>query len=346
MTGDRHGVTPPVAVEVRRGGRVESRHRLSVAVLRPDGRIVLAAGELDEPIYPRSAIKPFQALPLVESGAADRFHLSSRELALACASHSGEEGHVEAVRAWLLRLGLDETALACGPRPPLSAEVARRLIARGEEPSPLHDNCSGKHAGMLTLARHLGVPETDYVHPHHPVQRRIRDVLSELTGHAVVDPPGIDGCTAPNWPIPLRALARAAARFATGADLPPARMRAAARLIAACRAEPWYLAGTGRAGTRIVAVLADGLVKSGAEGVYLGFFPKAGLGLALKVEDGAGRASEVALVALLDSLQLFTPEARRALADLAQPQVLDSRGRRVGEIVPAADFPPIVGRKG
>lgn len=330
---------PPVAVEVRRGGRVESRHRVSLVVARPDGSTVVAVGDSDRPVYPRSAIKPFQALPLVESGAAAAFGLGPRELALACASHSGEEDHIVVVSAWLRRLGLDTSDLACGPQRPLSAEAARRLDARGEEPTRLHNNCSGKHAGMLTLARHLGVPTAGYERPDHPVQQRIRAVLAELTDGAVEDPPGVDGCAAPNWPAPLPAWAVAAARFATGSGLPPQRAAAAAELIAACRAEPWFVAGTGRACTRLIRALADGMVKAGAEGVYFGFFPKAQLGLALKVEDGAARASEVALAVTLDSLGLLDEGAKRQLADLFEQPIANTRGERVGEIVRAAGFP-------
>lgn len=333
---------PPVAVEVRRGGRVESRHRVSLVVARPDGSHVLAAGRIDEPVYPRSAIKPLQALPLVETGAADAFGLSNRELALACGSHSGEAGHVATVAAWLERLGLDETDLACGPHPPLSPEAARQLSARGGQPTPLHNNCSGKHAGMLTLALHLGVPTAGYERPEHPVQQRIRALLVELTDPSIEDPPASDGCTVPTWPAPLTAWATAAARFASGEGLTPRRAQAALRLIAACRAEPWYVAGTGRACSRLIAALADGIVKTGAEGVFLGFFPQARLGLALKVEDGATRASEVALVAVLRTLGLLDAAALRDLEDLIERPVLDTRGRRVGEIMPAPGFPPPV----
>lgn len=334
---------PPVAVEVRRGGRVESRHRVSLIVARPDGSTVLAVGDSDRPVYPRSAIKPFQALPLVESGAAAAFGLGPRELALACASHSGEEEHVAAVAAWLRRLGLAAHDLACGPHPPLSAEAARRLWARGEEPSRLHNNCSGKHAGMLTLARHLGVPTAGYERPDHPVQQRIRTVLGELTDGRVEEPPGVDGCAAPNWPASLHVWAVAAARFASGAGLPPQYAAAAAELISACRAQPWFVAGTGRACTRLIAALADGMVKAGAEGVYLGFFPQARLGLALKVEDGAARASEVALAVTLETLGLLDGLAKRQLADLFEQPIWNTRGARVGEIVPVAGFPAAEG---
>lgn len=331
---------PPVGVEVRRGGRIESRHRISLAVARPDGSALLEVGPTAEPVYPRSAVKPFQALPLVASGAADRFGLGPRELALACASHSGEEAHVAAVAAWLRRLGLGADDLACGPHPPLSVEASRRLFARGEEPTRLHNNCSGKHTAMLTVAVHLGLSVHGYERPDHPVQRRIREVLGRLAESAVLDPPGTDGCGVPSWPAPLRAWAVAAARFATGEGLAAGEAEAARKLIAACRAEPYFVAGTGRACTRVIAALADGMVKTGAEGVFLGFFPRAGLGLALKAEDGGTRASETALLAALGALGLLGARAEHDLADLLERPVTNTRGERVGEIVPAPGFPP------
>lgn len=334
---------PEAVVEVRRGGRVESRHLVRFAVCDVHGRERMAAGPIDEPVYPRSAIKPLQALPLVASGAADRFAVGPVELALACASHSGEPAHVEAVGRWLARLDLDESALACGPHPPLSAEAASALLRAGEAPTRLHNNCSGKHAGMLTLCHHLGWPIEGYHLPHHPLQQRVGDTLAALTTTPLAVPPAIDGCGVPNWAVPLRALASAAARFAAGEGVPESWREAATRLVGACRAYPFYLAGTGRACTRIVERLADGIVKTGAEGVYLGYFPKAGLGLALKVADGATRAAEIALLAILDRLGMLDPAARTALADLIERPVTNTRGERVGEIVAGAGLRPAAG---
>ncbi len=339
MWGEAVAPVPPVAVELRRGGRVESRHRASLAVVRA-GRLVLAVGDVATPVYPRSAIKPLQALPFVAGGAAAAFGLGEEELALACASHAGEPCHTERLARWLDRLGLDVRALACGTHPPLAVEVARALERQGLAPTPLHHNCSGKHLAMLTDARHRGEPIAGYHQPDHPVQRRIEDLLERLTGGAVTRPPALDGCSVPTWAIPLAALAEAAWRFGAGVGLAPHERAAAARLLAAGRRHPVLLSGHGRPDARINAALADGLVKIGAEGVYLGVFPGAELGLALKVEDGGcGRAAPVALLAVLDQLGLLPAEARPKLADLATVPLSNHAGRRVGELRAAAGWP-------
>ncbi len=329
----------PVAVEVLRGERPESWHRVRLCVTDADGGVRLSVGPVDEPVFPRSAVKPFQALPLVASGAADAFALGEAEIALACASHSGEPEHVERVRGWLARIGAGPAELACGAHPPLDPEVAAALLKSGQDPTPLHNNCSGKHAGMLTLARHLGVPSDGYLHPHHPVQRAIFDILRELTGEPLQQPPGIDGCGVPTWPISLRSLARAAARFATGAGITAATAEAARRILRACRKHPHLVAGSGRPCTRIIPRLAEGMVKAGAEGVYLAILPEIGCGLALKVEDGGGRAAPVALLAALDALGLIGGAAGEALADLRSPIVRNHAGIEVGRIRPRAGWP-------
>lgn len=328
----------PVAVEVWRGERVESRHRATLALVDRSGRVVAAVGEPDQPVFPRSAIKPLQALPLVESGAADAAGLGQRELALACASHGGEPVHVGLVEAWLGRLGVGEDALACGPHPPLHGPSAEALWAAGERPGRRHNNCSGKHAGMLTLARHLGAPEAGYERPDHPVQRAIRAALDELTDGAPLDPPAIDGCGVPTWALPLRALALGFARLATPDGLAPARAAAARRLTLAMIREPLLVAGSGRLCTALLE-LGGGLVaKTGAEGVYAAALPGSGLGLAIKVEDGATRAAEVALLAVLFELGWLPPSACRDLARFARPILRNHAGAEVGRIQPAPSW--------
>ncbi len=327
-----------IAVEVWRGGRVESRHRASLALVDRSGRLVRAIGEPDPPVYPRSAIKPLQAIPLVESGAADAFGASEEELALACASHGGEPFHVRAVARWLARLGLDETALACGPQVPSHDPSARALFASGGSPGRIHNNCSGKHAGMLTLARHLGVPEAGYERPDHPVQRAIRAVLDELTDGAPLDPPAVDGCGVPTWAMPLRALALAFARLATPEDLPPHRAAACRRITAAMHRAPLMVAGTGRLCSTLLATAPDLVVKTGAEGVFAAARAGTGLGLALKVEDGAGRAAQVALLAALEHLRWLDDPARVALAGFARPVLPNWAGSEVGVILPAPSW--------
>jgi L-asparaginase II len=307
----------PVLVEVLRGERVESRHRGAVAVEGPDGRLAFALGEVHRPIFPRSAIKAIQCLPLIETGAADRFGFGPAEIALACASHSGTERHVAVAAGMLAKAGLDVTSLACGAHEPLSLDAARQLILNRQQPTPLHNNCSGKHAGMLATAVHMGEPLDDYWRPEHPVQARIAAVLEDLTGAPITGyRVGIDGCSAPNWAIPLANLARAFARLATGEGLAEARAEAARRVLQACWAEPELVAGQGRLDTVLMARF-PGLVflKTGAEGVYCGAVPARKLGCAVKIDDGAKRASEMVVKALIAHL---VPEAR----DLCTEEVL------------------------
>lgn len=283
---------PPLTVELHRGPEVESRHVVHAVVVDPTGEVVVAWGDPERPTHPRSAVKSVQALPLVETGAADAFAVTPAELALACASHTGEPGHVAAVEAWLARIGCTHADLECG------VQEGRGATAAG-------NNCSGKHAGFLTVARHLGVPTAGYVRPDHPVQRLVRDACAELTG-ATIDPAraGTDGCGIPVHPVPLRSIALAGARLAApGGTVPATRRAALERLAAATVAHPWEVEGTGRLTTELLAAgRGDVLVKPGAEGVALCGLPTAGLGIAVKAEDGAGRAASTALGHVLAAL--------------------------------------------
>ncbi len=308
----------PILVEMLRGERVESWHRGSVAIAGSDGRLAFAMGEVHRPVYPRSAIKAIQCLPLIETGAADRFGFGAAEIALACASHSGTERHVNVAARMLAKAELDATALGCGAHEPLSAAAARDLIERRQSPTPLHNNCSGKHAGMLATAVHMREPVADYWHPDHPVQERIAGALEDLTGIRLgSDRLGIDGCSAPNWAIPLANLARAFARLATGEGLSPERRAAAQRVFQSCWAEPELVAGPQRLDTELMTRLPGALfLKTGAEGVYCGAVPAHGLGFALKIDDGAKRASELAVKALVRRL---APQAGELSVDQTLP---------------------------
>jgi L-asparaginase II len=284
----------PILVEFTRGELVESRHRGAIAIADASGRLAWSCGDVERPIYPRSAVKMLQALTLVESGAADAYALSDEELALACASHSGEPFHVAAVRGWLARIGLDETALACGaPAGPDGRPLTRA-----------HHNCSGKHAGFLTDALQLGANPAGYQRPDHPVQRRVLAAIAEMAG---VDrdrmPVAVDGCTAPAVALPLGALATAVARIADPTHLARGRAAAARRLDAAVKVKPLYVAGTGRACTALIQAAGGAAsVKTGAEGVFVAVLSGLGLGVALKIDDGGTRASETAIAALLAAL--------------------------------------------
>jgi L-asparaginase II len=287
----------PVLVEVLRGAVVESRHRGAVSVVDGDGKPVLTIGDVERPMFPRSAIKAMQAMPLVESGAADDLMFGNKELALACASHNGEEGHVETARTMLARAGITEDAFECGAHWPFDQPILIDFVEHGHKPLAVHNNCSGKHAGFLCFACHEGIDTNGYVALGHKVQDAVRDAMESITGAAhSVDMCGTDGCSIPTYAIPLDKMAHGFAKMATGNGLGPERAKAARRLIEACMAEPWHTAGTGRACTQIMQA-APGRVfaKVGAEGVYAAAIPELGLGIALKCDDGSERGA-VAMV--------------------------------------------------
>lgn len=325
-----NALSNPILVELTRGGAVESVHRGSVAVCDAKGRVQFALGDIDASVFPRSAFKMMQALPLVETGAADRYGVSDEELALACASHSGEAMHVTRVRAWLKRLGLSESDLACGPHPPVNEDAAKALVRSGEAPTRAHNNCSGKHTGFLTLALHLGASTQGYEALDHIVQQRVRAAVAEICGVAEADlRAGIDGCAAPNYAMPLKALATGMARIADPASLPEARAAAARRLNAVVKAHPALVAGTGRACSVLIPVLRHAAtVKTGAEGVFTAVVPGLKLGVALKIDDGATRASETAIASVLVRLGVLDAAAARPFT---HAPILNTRGQEAGE---------------
>jgi L-asparaginase II len=303
-------MSDPVLVEITRGGVVESFHHGAVAVIDADGGTVLALGDIDRPVFPRSAVKAFQALPLIESGAADRFQLTEAELALACSSHSGEPRHVGGAASMLGKAGLDLHCLECGAHWPMGDAATRALAGEGMKPTPLHNNCSGKHAGFLCVAVQERIDPKGYIAPDHPLMREITGALGYMTGYDLANTArGVDGCSIPTYAIPLRHLARGFAQFASGQGLGPERAKAAARLRRAVAAEPFMVAGSERFDTVVMEALRErAFIKTGAEGVYCGALPELGLGIALKIEDGAGRAAETAMAALLVRFLKLTAE--------------------------------------
>jgi L-asparaginase II len=319
----------PVLVEVTRGPLVESIHRGAVAVADARGRLRLSVGDVERPVFPRSALKPIQAVPLIESGAADAFGLSDEELALACASHSGEPQHTQRIAAWQERIACSVADLACGPHRPMHEPTAIAMIRDGEKWTPLHNNCSGKHTGFMTLARGMGAAVAGYQDLEHPVQRAVEETLKEMAGLAGLLPHGIDGCTVPNFALPLAALARAMAAFADPATLSPDRAKVCARILRAMTANPDLVAGTGRPCTLLMRQAPGIAVKTGAEGVYVAILPEMGLGLALKIDDGGGRASETVLASVLIALGALADEG--AANALAHAPVLNTRNVKVGE---------------
>ena len=327
----------PIEIVVTRGQWVESRHAVACAVVDAGGKTLAAWGDVTTPVYPRSSAKPIQALPLVESGAADAFGLSQAELALACASHSGEPIHVEKVGAWLQRIGLAVDDLECGGHWPYHEASMQAMVSRGERPTALHNNCSGKHAGMLSTARHLGEPTRFYTRLDHPVQERVIRAISEMSGCDLGKfPTAVDGCSIPTVAIPLAALALALARFGAPAGLAPARGAACRRLAQAITADPLMISGHQRFDSTLIQASGGGVLsKGGAEGVQVMVLPERGLGIALKAADGAPRAREVAAAAVLVWLDAMDEATWTALQDFAEQPLFSRRGMPVGRVVPA-----------
>ena len=327
----------PVVVEVTRGPVVESRHEGIAAVVKTDGTVVAAWGDIDHPILPRSANKPIQAMAFVESGAVERFGLGNEHISLACASHLGEKRHVETVRAWLKKVGLGEDDLECGTHAPRLQGTIEELVREGKTPTAAFNNCSGKHSGMLTTAVQHGEPTKGYIKYDHPVQRRLREVMTDLCGADANDfAHGTDGCGIPTLATPLRRLAQAMASMADPSRLSNKHAEAATRIRTAMNAEPFMMAGTGSFGTRINTALPGvAQVKGGAEGVFCGMLPTLGVGIALKMWDGASRASEIAMATLLAHLGVL-PESQRD--EVVHPPVRNVVGLLVGEMRPAKSW--------
>jgi L-asparaginase II len=322
--------TNPVLVQALRGGIVESMHRGAIAIVDADGALHTTLGDIERPVFPRSAVKVLQALPLVASGAAERFGLVDEELALACASHGGEPRHAETAARMLAKAGVDAAALECGAHWPYHEASTRALAAQGCAPSALHNNCSGKHAGFVCvgclMAADRGQDARDflrgYVTPEHPVMREVTSALETSTGFGLAGTArGVDGCSIPTYAVPLRHLAHAFARVATGVGLSPGHARAARRLREAVAAAPHMVAGTGRFDSRVMQALGEQVFcKVGAEGVHCAAFPELGLGVAIKMDDGnTARAVEVVMAAVILALlplQASTAQLLRELSDL------------------------------
>jgi L-asparaginase II len=334
----------PVLVELRRGGAVESAHRGALAVVDADGALRCALGDIDRPIFPRSAVKALQALPLVASGAAERYGLVDEELALACASHNGEPEHVRVAASMLAKAGLDEAVLECGTHWPLLDTAQRALAARGESPCALHNNCSGKHAGFVCLGGMLTVGEprrwlTDYVRHEHALMREVTHALVCVTGQDLERAPrGIDGCSIPTYGIALGALARGFARFGSGIGLAPELGAAARRLRAAVAHAPFMVAGSGRFDTRVMQLLGPrAFVKVGAEGVYCAALPELGFGVALKIDDGnTARAAEVVMAAVIEALLTLSDDVARTLRSMSEVRQRNWRALETGSLAASA----------
>jgi L-asparaginase II len=333
----------PVLVNALRGGIVESMHRGAIAIVDADGSLHTATGDIERPVFPRSAVKVLQALPLVASGAAERFGLVDEELALACASHGGEPRHADTAAGMLAKAGVDAQALECGTHWPYHDDSIKALAAAGASPSALHNNCSGKHAGFVCVGCLMAADRgadvrgflRGYVQPDHPVMREVTASLESTTGYRLADAArGVDGCSIPTYAVPLRHLAHAFAKVATGVRLSAGQAAAARRLRSAVAAAPFMVAGSGRFDTRVMQALGERVFcKVGAEGVHCAALPELGLGVAIKMDDGNNaRAVEVVMAAVIRRLLPLEGEAAALLQLLADVGLRNWNGIEVGRL--------------
>lgn len=324
-------------VEVKRGSYVESEHTGHIAVANAEGEVIYRVGDPERLTFARSALKPLQSIPLLQSGAAERFLMSNKELAICCGSHNGEPAHVQTVSLLLGRLGLEEHHLQCGAHAPYHADAHERLLAIGRKPSPLHNNCSGKHAGMLALAIHLQSDIATYHEGGHPVQQRVLGTLCEFAGLNAEDvAASTDGCGIPAFGIPLRKLAQIYAMLANPDSIPSRSLRNAAQRVGAAMMEyPEMVGGTGVLCTDLMQGPKGRMIaKGGAEGVYcIGVVDK-GLGIAIKIDDGNARAAYPAALETLSQLGILNDEEFGALVGYRFPDVLNRRSEKVGRIEP------------
>ncbi|MCL6459908.1 MAG: asparaginase [Gorillibacterium sp.] len=324
------------AVKIYRGKLAESTHLIHIAVTDTAGTLLYSVGNPERITFARSSAKPLQAIAVVESGAIDHFGFTAAELALLCSSHNGETYHVELVAKMLAKLKLTDEDLQCGAHDPYYPPAAEALKAAGVSAGPLHNNCSGKHAGMLALALMLGAKTEGYPSPHHPVQEHMLAIISTMSNIPIADIVlGTDGCGVPVFGLPLHALAYAYARLGRPEGLATEHATACGRIVDAIRKHPIALAGTDRFDTRLVEVTQGRLIgKLGAEGVFAVTAPTEGLGLAIKIEDGTARALYPAVTEALHQLNLLSAEEFTALAQFHHPYLTNWQGTRVGQIIP------------
>lgn len=322
--------TVPVKVNRRRGDVVESSHEVDICVADRTGALLHCWGDPDRPVIARSAIKSLQALPLITTGAAARFGVTDDELALACASHSAEPEHVRQVTAWLDRLGLDSSHLECGPDVPLGAAAVRTFWADGQSPNQIANCCSGKHAGFLTVAMHLGEPTAGYIQPDHVVQQQVAEAVRVMTS-VDSDPCGVDGCGIPVHALPLQSLAMGMARLVDPVDVPEPWRSAAQRMASALTERAFLVSGLDRFEVKLQDAANEPVIsKTGAEGVFMGALPDRGLGFALKARDGARAASEAALSALMVALEVVE-------SPVVEPLVHNKAGTVSGSVLAELD---------
>lgn len=324
-----------LSVQVTRGGIVESEHSIKAVIVSSTGEVVESWGDVDSLVYPRSAIKAMQALAFIEMGGAKQFAFDDEEIAICCASHSGEPKHVATVQSMLDKLALSETDFECGCHWPMRAETSYQLAGEGKTPTQLHNNCSGKHAGMLGLAKLLGSSPSGYIEVDHPVQQKIASTMAQMCEYDYSTAPwSPDGCSAPTWAMPLTNLALGFAKFSNPEALTSSRQLACKTLYDAVVKHPFMVAGTERYCTNMMTILQQRVfLKVGAEGVYIAAIPELKLSIALKCEDGAVRAAEAVMTALLDHVGITSFVADEAMQAYRTVTLQNWEKRTTGTIV-------------
>lgn len=324
-------------VVVKRGNQIESRHFGSIAVVDHQGKRLYSVGDVERMTLTRSVLKPVQAIPVIQSGAADRFLFTDKEISICCASHNGEQQHTKVVESMLFRIGLAEENLQCGVHSPYSQSSYAELLKHGGEPTAIHNNCSGKHTGMLALALQLESDINTYHHLEHPVQRKIGEALVELSGLKAEElATAIDGCGVPTFGMPLSTLAFVYAQLANPENLKSNSLRTTVkRIVSSMIQYPEMVSGTDEFCTEAMRILKGKVVaKGGAEGVYCMGLPEKGIGIAIKVDDGAFRAAYPAAVEVLKQLGVASPAEEEALKAFHCPKLANRRGEIVGSIEP------------
>lgn len=323
----------PIVVEVLRGPVVESIHQVMAVVVNEAGHQLQAWGNPQFLTTPRSSIKMLQALPLLESGAADKYQLDDEIIAMACSSHRGEKEHLAVLHRWFEKIGVSESKLICGPHLPFDEKSAHEMLRRGQQPTAVCNNCAGKHIALITTCLHLGEDPTGYEKYEHNAQKRLRKILSEVmrVDHSKVAT-GIDGCGLPTYAVPLQALATGMATFI---DSKQSVLRKAAleRIARAVRAYPHLIAGTDNFTTDVIEKTQGRvLLKSGAEGVFAGVIPEKKVAFALKAADGSARSAQMAAVYMLAFSGVLSTADSHALAKYIQPVITNFKGEPVGQI--------------
>ena len=323
-------------VNVLRNNYVESCHFGSAIVIGPDNKTVFEWGDVDQKIFPRSAMKIIQALPLLESGAAESYKLGPKQIALACSSHQGSEVHTSLIKEWLKNIGLTEKYLRCGVQPPSDKLDRHELRERGEKPTELNNNCSGKHTGFLTYSKYHKL-SFEYDHVNHPIQKGIKMVLSELSNENI-ERYGVDGCSVPNFMCSLRGLGSAMFRLSDFKSLGRIRSKSTSTILESMYSFPELVAGRGRACSELM-LATDSLtvVKTGAEGVFVAVIPEKKLGVALKILDGSTRAAEAAIAMILVRLGVLNKDHPAVTKRLFR-EIRSWNGKLTGYVIPTDRF--------